>query len=84
MRNLVPYQTILAAKAGDSDAIAAIINHYTPYITKLCTQTVWEANGCESVKIDDDMRQRIEAKLMYEIVYSFDPNKLPPGETIEG
>ncbi len=84
MCKLIPYQTILAAKAGDSDAIAAIISHYTPYITKLCTQTVWEVNGCESVKIDDDMRQRIEAKLMYEIVYSFDPNKLPPGETIEG
>lgn len=83
MRNLVSYQTILDAKAGDSDALAAIIKHYTPYIRKLCTRTFRDENGYEETRVDDDMRQRIEARLMYQIVYKFDPSKLPPGETIE-
>ena len=34
MRDLIPYETILAAKAGDFEAMDIVLKHYAPLITK--------------------------------------------------
>lgn len=83
MRDLIPCETILAAKAGDFEAMDIVLKHYAPLITKHSIRVFYDkfGNCCEVV--DEDMRQRIEAELAYQIIYHFDPTQLPPEETLE-
>lgn len=83
MPNLIPYQTILAAKAGDSEAMSAILQHYSYYITYYSRRTFYDKYGNRYELVDEDIKQRIEAKLMYQIIYKFDPAQLPPEETLD-
>lgn len=83
MSKLAPYQTILVAKAGDSEAMAAILRHYAHYIAYYSRRTFYDKYGNRYELVDEDIKQRIEAKLMYQIIYKFDSEKLPPGETLE-
>lgn len=83
MSNLIPYHTILAAKAGDTEAMDAILKHYEPFITQLATRSATDKYGNSYEVVDSYMKDRIEADLKYQIIYNFDPMKLPPGETIE-
>ncbi len=74
---LVSYQTILAAKNGSSDAMQHILQHYGAYIASFSKRTFSDEYGNRYEYVDEDIRQRIEAKLMYQIIYYFDPYKLP-------
>ncbi len=76
--NLIPYETILAAKSGDAEAMEKILNHYAPYIIACSKRTMYDEYGNKYEVVDDEIRQRIEAKLMYGIIFDFDPYKLPP------
>ncbi|EIF2213549.1 helix-turn-helix domain-containing protein, partial [Listeria monocytogenes] len=38
---LVPYETIVAASEGDIEAIGAVLDHYTGYITTLSTRVLF-------------------------------------------
>lgn len=78
----VPYATILAAKNGDANAMVSIIQHYRSYIAHFSRRTFYDDYGNSFEFVDDEIRQRIEAKLMFSIIYKFDPTKLPEGETI--
>lgn len=80
MANLIPYHTILAAKAGDGEAMATILRHYAPYIIRFSKRSALNDSGNLVETVDEDIRQRIEAKLMYQIIYKFDPNRLPDEE----
>lgn len=83
MADLVPYHVILAAKAGDSEALEIILKHYDPLITKYATRPVRDEYGNAYEMVDRDMKMRIAADLVYQIIYTFDPQKLPPDETLE-
>lgn len=83
MAELVPYHVILAAKAGDSEALEIILKHYDSLITKYATRPVRDEYGNAYEIVDRDMKLRIAADLVYQIIYNFDANKLPPGEMIE-
>ena len=39
MADLVPYHVILAAKAGDSEALEIILKHYDPLIIRYATRS---------------------------------------------
>ncbi|ECB9783756.1 helix-turn-helix domain-containing protein [Listeria monocytogenes] len=41
---LVPYETIVAASEGDIEAIGAVLDHYTGYITKHYLQEYYLMN----------------------------------------
>ena len=79
----IPYQTILAAKAGDSEAMAAILQHYSRYIIYYSRRTFFDRYGNRYELVDEDIKQRIEAKLIYQIIYKFDPTRLPPGQVLD-
>lgn len=79
----VSYQTILAAKAGDSEAMAMIQRHYSHYIIYYSRRTFFDKYGNRYELVDEDIKQRIEAKLMHQIIYKFDPAKFPPGEILQ-
>ena len=83
MSKQIPYHIILAAKAGDKVAMDAILQHYDPYFTQLATRPAIDQYGnCYDV-VDKYMKDRIAAACLHEIIYTFDPTKLPLGETIE-
>lgn len=80
---LIPYETIVAATNGDIDAMQTIIRHYEPYIKYFSQRHYHDDYGNTITIIDDDIRQQIELKLMYEIAVHFDCTSLPEGERLD-
>ena len=80
---MISYQTILAAKIGNSDALTAILSYYAPYIAAAAKRPFYDDYGNRYEFVDEEMRQQIESKLMLQIVYKFNPYRLPDGETLE-
>ena len=73
----VPFHLILAAQDGDSEALNAILRHYEGYISTFSKRSLIDEYGNQFDVIDEDMKQRIVAKLMFQIIYKFDSTKLP-------
>ena len=63
-RGLLPYPVILAATKGDPDAMKIVTQHYASYIAHLSTRKVRDEYGNTYYGIDEDMRERLQAKLM--------------------
>lgn len=80
MSKPISTKIILAAKAGDSEALAAIARHYAPYITALSKRPFHDEYGSYYDLVDEEIRHQIESRLLYQIVYSFDPYRIPEGE----
>lgn len=78
---LIPYEVIVAAKGGDSEAMRQILRHYEPYITRCSQRTFYDEYGNQYQMVDEEIKNRIQAKLMYQLIYDFDPFKLPAKET---
>lgn len=70
-KSLIPMPVILAAAQGDADALATVIAHYQGYIRFLATRPVKDACGNVSCHVDEDMRLRLETKLIYSIITGF-------------
>lgn len=83
MSNLIPYHIIFAAKAGDKEAIDAILKHYDAFFTQLSTRTAFDEYGNSYEVVDEYMKSRIADGCIEEFLMHFDPMQLPPGETIE-
>ena len=83
MRKVIPYCTILAAKSGDSDAMTSILHHYSRYILYYSRRTFIDSQGDRYELVDEDVKQRIEAKLMMQIIYKFDTSRVPAGEEVK-
>ena len=67
----IPVPVILAATCGDEEAIAAVVAHYQSYIRALATRPLKDENGNEYLCVDEDMRLRLETKLICSIVTGF-------------
>lgn len=78
--NQIPYGRIIAAKSGDPEAMTMILRHYAPYIAFCAKRSFYDDYGNRYEIVDEDIRQRIEAKLMIQIFYKFDPYRLPSNE----
>lgn len=81
--NRISYSTIVDAKSGDSEAMITILIHFAPYIRRYSKRTFFDEYGNRCEYVDNEIRQRIEVKLMMGIVYKYDLNKLPLGETLD-
>ena len=68
---LIPVLIILAAVSGDTDAIAAVLAHYQNYIRDLATRPLKDEYGNEYLCVDEEMRLRLETKLIFGIVTGF-------------
>ena len=62
---------ILAAANGDDEAIAFVVRHYQGYIRALATRPLKDAYGNEYLCVDEDMRLRLETKLIHSILTGF-------------
>ena len=67
----IPVPVILAAANGDENALAAGVANYQKYIRDLATRPVKDEYGNEYLYVDEDMRLRLETKLIHSIVTSF-------------
>ena len=83
MVNRIPYATIVAAKSGDTEAMSKILRHYERYIIAHSMRVLYEEFGNHYEVLDQEWRQRIEAKLIFQTISKFDHMKVPSGETIE-
>ena len=72
---LLPYSTIEAAATGDVDAINAVLAHFSRYICALSTRTLYDENGVPHLCVDEEMRRRLETKLITKIL-DFDVKKV--------
>lgn len=66
--SLLPYATIEAAASGNVDAINAVLKHYERYIAALATRTLYDENGQPHLCVDEEMRRRLETKLITKIL----------------
>ena len=65
---LVPYPVILAATKGDPDAMKIVLQHYQSYIAYLSMKKIRDENGNTYWGIDEDLRERLQAKLMQAVL----------------
>jgi hypothetical protein len=66
--SLLPYTTIEAAASGDVDAINAVLKHYERFIAALATRTLYDENGNPHLCVDEEMKRRLETKLITRIL----------------
>ena len=67
----IPVPVILAAISGDERALAAVVAHYQDYIRALATRPLKDAYGNEYLCVDEDMRLRLEVRLIHSIITGF-------------
>ena len=84
MNKLVSYHTILAAKSGESKAIEEIIAHYDLLISKYSTRKTYDEYGNAYMLVDEEMKSRIVAEVIYQTIYNFDLMKIPDDEELDG
>ncbi len=67
-KSMVPYPVIDAAVHGDADAIRQVVSHYSGYITTFSLRTSRDRNGFPCLRMDDEIRRRLETKLILGIL----------------
>ena len=65
---LLPYPVIVSASQGDALAMGIVLTHYEPYIARLCLITEIDDNGYPRTRVDEDMRRRLESKLIEKVL----------------
>ena len=71
--SLIPYPVIAAAVVGDPVAVNRVVRHYSGYIAALSTRTSYDLDGFPRPQVDEDLRRRLETKLIIAIL-DFDLN----------
>ena len=71
VRPSIPVQTILKAVNGETEALDAVLRHYSSYIRVLSTRPVKDTYGNEFLCVDEYMRDQLEANLRVSIVTAF-------------
>ena len=67
----IPFSITEKAINEDIEAIDYILAHYRNYIIRLSTRVARDENNNEYMYVDDDMRSRLESKLIYSIIKKF-------------
>ena len=62
---------LLVLRTAREDALAAVVAHYQNYIRALATRPLKDEYGNTYLYVDEDMRLRLETKLIHSIVTGF-------------
>ena len=65
---MVPFSVIDAAVHGDAEAISRVVSHYSGYIAAFAVRPSRDQNGFPCLRMDDEIRRRLEAKLILGIL----------------
>lgn len=79
----ISYETILSAKRGDPEAMNRILRHYDSFFKANAVRELYDKYGNIQEVVDQEIYERIRAKVMFAIIYKFDPLLLPKGEVLE-
>jgi hypothetical protein len=74
---LLPFEVIEAATNGDAIAMETVLRHFAGYICALSTRCHHDKYGNVYSYVDENVRSRIEAKLIYKTVTKFKPEVFP-------
>lgn len=74
---MIRYEIIIAAKQGDSEAIAMVVKHYASYIRTRSKRNYYDHFGNRREYVDEYVEDEIEAALVQQIVFKFDPTRKP-------
>ena len=61
---LIPFPVIVAASKGDVEAINQVLKHYEGYIISLSTRTLYDEYGNPHICVDENIRRRLQTKLI--------------------
>lgn len=64
---LLPYPIIVSAVSGNVDAINVVLEHFAGFISALSTRTMYDEQGKPVAYIDEELRRRLETKLIAKI-----------------
>ena len=67
-RGLLPYPIILAANAGEAEAMNIVVQHYGSYIASLSMRKLQDEHGNTYWGMDEEMRGRLQSKLMQAVL----------------
>lgn len=79
----IAYETICAAKGGDTAAIKEILRHYERYILHFCRRTFYDEHGIPHEILDENRKKQIESEYINALILYYDTKRLPKGETLE-
>ena len=68
---LVPFDTIVAAIAGDRAALDDVVRHYEREIISLSSETIQDGEGTTRTQINEEMKRQIENKLIEGVTMRF-------------
>lgn len=66
--SLLPFPIIRMAADGNVNAINAVLKHYEGYIAALSTKRLYDENGNPHLCVDEELRRRLETKLITKIL----------------
>lgn len=74
----IDYDTILACKQGDSEALNRVLVHYDKMITDAASKTIINDQGKKVTVVDPEVKQNIQQTLMLQIFLKYDHLAGPP------
>ena len=74
----IDYDTILACKQGDSEALNRVLVHYDKMITDAASKTIINDQGKKVTVVDPEVKQIIQQTLMLQIFLKYDHLAGPP------
>ena len=74
----IDYDTILACKQGDSEALNRVLVHYDKMITDAASKTIINDHGKKVTVVDPEVKQNIQQTLMLQIFLKYDHLAGPP------
>ena len=74
----IDYDTLLACKQGDSEALNRVLVHYDKMITDAASKTIINDQGKKVTVVDPEVKQNIQQTLMLQIFLKYDHLAGPP------
>ena len=74
----IDYDTILACKQGDSEALNRVLVHYDKMITDAASKTIINDQGKKVTVVDPEVKQNVQQTLMLQIFLKYDHLAGPP------
>lgn len=68
VKHVIPYEIIKLAVNGDTEAMNYILKYFDAYMTSLSRKTVFDARGNDYTYVDQDIKRRLEIKLVISVL----------------
>ena len=77
MSDRIRYNTIVACKLGDEEALKTILKHYEPLIVEASKKKMVAGKDVVTYVVDEDVKAYIISELTMAIMMKYDPTRIP-------